>query len=51
MPSHYGNGKMNGAKKNGNNGAKKNATKKKANGKGSVAMKEKMARLRALRKK
>ena len=48
MPSHYGNGKMSGVKKNGN-GAKKNSAKK--GGKGSKAMKEKMAKLRAMRGK
>ena len=50
MPSHYNNGKMSGAKKNGNgNGAKKNGAKK--SGKGSASMKAKMSKLRAMRGK
>lgn len=49
MPSHYGNGKMNGDKKP----KMKNGDKVKANSKmkkGSKEMKEKMAKLRSMKK-
>lgn len=48
MPSHYG--KMNGDKKAKKPMAKKPASKKPASKKGSNAMKEKMAKLRAMKK-